>query len=357
MPEPIYRLPPDWTCQVVSTPFAETFDWSLTAYGIPDLWKQTRGKGIRVCVLDTGVDANHPDLRGAIGEARDFTRSMRGAADFHSHGTWCCAMLGARADNNVGVAGIMPECLIFSGKVLGDNGSGTDSFIQAGIRWAMQVDAHIISMSLGGGMMSGRTRDLLQEFTGRPQRFIFAAAGNDGPNSTPNYPGAWSECIAVAAVDRNGNITDFSSRGDYVAIAGPGSDMLSCIPVSMGGYGKMSGTSMATPFVAGVGGLCLAKHIQQGGETGLENVADMKAHLQRTAKDKGVPGKDREYGYGLIDPAALFRGLDPMPPPVVPPIPPIDGELVFDASDFTHAGQAKARGLLSNYKGLRIILQ
>lgn len=316
--EPSYRLPPDWRITAISTPFSETYDWSLKFLGIPDLWKQTRGKGVKVCILDTGVDASHQDLQGAIAESRDFTGSPFGAADRVGHGTHCAGLVGARAGNNIGVAGIAPECTLFCGKVLGDNGAGSDQSIAAGLRWAMQVDVDIVSLSLGGPQMSGQLRAIFQQFISKPRKFIFAAAGNSGPGSPPNYPGAWEECISVAAVDEQGNVTNFSSRGEYVDIAAPGYKIISTIP---GGYGEMSGTSEATPEVAAIGALMLAKHISQGGTTGLESTADMLAHMKATSKDQGVPGRDREYGFGLIDPAALLADIQdpPEPAPLPPP--------------------------------------
>lgn len=318
MREDTYRLPDDWKIQRVPTALSETVDWSHEFLGIPAAWRVTRGRGIKMLVLDTGC-ANHPDLD--IEDGMDFTRSIHGASDSHGHGTWCCGAVGARA-NGIGVIGIMPECTLYSGKVLGDNGSGTEDTIGAGVEWGLQLDVDIISMSLGGPPMSNPLRRQFQEFVGRRGHFIFAAAGNDGRANSVNCPGIWEETICCGAVDKQGKRTKFSSMGPRVDVVGPGFEMLSTIP---GGYGLNSGTSMTTPQIASIAGLGLAKHREKGGKTGLETVADMREHLKRTSIDKGLPGRDDEYGFGLIDPAKLLEGIDPDQPVPVLPAPPSDG--------------------------------
>jgi subtilisin family serine protease len=119
-----------------------------------------------------------------------------------------------------------------------------------------------------------------------------------------NYPARWPTTLAVGAVDRHGRVCPFSSRGDEVDIAAPGEDILSTWPG--GAYAKLSGTSMATPFVSGVVALALAKHALGGGSTPLRNVQDLREHLARTAAEAGSPGKDPSYGWGLIDPARML---------------------------------------------------
>jgi subtilisin len=316
-----YYLPPDWECTPVANPLSEVHDWSLAFLGVPKLWGITRGRGIKVAILDTGVQLDHPDLEGGLVEARDFTRSMNGPADAQGHGTWCCGMIGARSGNDFGVAGIAPECSLFSGKVLGDNGAGTDSTIERGMIWAMSIDADIVSLSLGGPQMGERLHAIFREFVSRPGRFVFAAAGNDGRSDSVNFPARWLETICVAAVDKEGNRARFSSRGERIDIAAPGVDMLSTIP---GGYGVMSGTSMATPLAAAVGALALAKHRSSLDGTPLSTVADMRQHLLKSARDRGPTGEDDEYGPGLIDPAKLLVGIGA---PVAPPVP-SPGEIV-----------------------------
>ena len=316
--EPVFRLPPFDAKPVSAVALTETVDWSINFLGIPSLWKQSEGEGVVVAVLDTGCDVDHPDLQGAIAGARDFSGSLWGVRDRNAHGTWCVGMIGARA-NDVGVRGIVPKCKILVGKVLGDDGSGSEEAILAGIEWAAAQGAHIISMSLGGPSMSERLHDAIRAFVSQPHRFVVCAAGNDGRNNSVNFPAKWEETVAVAAVDENGKLTSFSSRGPEVDIAAPGANMLSTVPMTAGAYAKMSGTSMATPVVAGIAAACLSKHLKDGGSTGLETWKDLQAHLRKTARDAGPIGPDVGYGYGIIDPAKLLDAISVVPPVVPTP--------------------------------------
>ena len=307
-----WKLPGDWKITRSVVPLAEVHDWSFAFLGVPELWKEVQGEGVKAALLDTGCDLRHPDLQGAIAAEADFTRSAFGVDDRLGHGTFVAGMIGARA-NNIGVAGIAPLSQLYIAKVLGDNGSGTEDQIYAGFKWAMQQGVNIISMSLGGPMMSDRLRGLFQEFVSQPGHFIFAAAGNDGQLDSVNCPGIWPETICVGAIDQNGNLARFSSRGPRVDVLCPGVEMLSTIP---GGYGTMSGTSMATPEVAGVAALGLAKHLKLGGNTPLDTVETMRARLKKTGRDGGT----NTDGVKIIDPAHYFADLDePHLPPVVPP--------------------------------------
>lgn len=311
-----YRLPP-FECKAAKTALSEIFDWSIQFGGIPQVWKQTEGEGVTVAVLDTGVDDAHPDLIGSIAEKKDFTGSIFGVRDRQSHGTWCAGMIGARA-NGIGVRGLMPKCKLLIGKCLGDDGSGSDDMILAAFKWAWLKGADIISMSLGGGAMSGDMHESIRTFTNLPGRFVICAAGNDGRDNSVNYPAKWPQCVAVGAVDKLGRLTSFTSRGPEIDILAPGQDMLSTIPISAGQYGLMSGTSMATPYVAGVAGLALAKHRKEGGSTELRTTPDLIAHLRKTAKADAS-------GYGILNPVAFVDQLTPVGPvavnpPAAPPI-------------------------------------
>src|SRR5262249_41715073 len=130
---PMFHLPP-FRIESVLTALAETVDWGLSAYHIPDHWKATRGQNIKVAILDTGIDEAHPDLAAAIDDARDFTRSRFGPVDQNGHGTHTAGTIAAR-QNDVGVIGVAPECRLLVGKVLGDDGSGSADLVAAGIDW------------------------------------------------------------------------------------------------------------------------------------------------------------------------------------------------------------------------------
>lgn len=287
-----FRLPPDWELTPVTLAQAESYDWSLRQSGIPELWSRTKGDGITVAVLDTGVDSAHPDLAGAIADSKDFTRSFYGPEDRQGHGTWCVGHIAARLDLK-GMAGIAPECKILSGKVLGDNGSGSENSILAGFKWAMDSGADIISMSLGGSSLSKRFGDMILEFVQQPGKYVIAAAGNSGPGTPVLYPAAWPTTICVAAMDQDGKLTNFSSRGPEVDIVAPGYEMVSLAPG--GRYATMSGTSMATPHVAGVVALMLAAD-----ETDDWKTDDLRRVLGSVAHKK------TPEGFPILDPRGIL---------------------------------------------------
>lgn len=298
---PIFRLPPYRAGQQLLT-LAETVDWGLSAYGIPDVWRRSRGAGVKVAVLDTGIDLEHPDLAEAVDAVRDFTRSLSGAHDRQGHGTHVAGTLAAR-QNGVGVIGVAPECRLLVAKVLGDDGSGSDASVAAGVDWAVESGADVVSMSLGSAEASPRIGAAIRR-AAAAGRFVVCAAGNEGDGDTVNWPARRHETIAVAAVDRHGRVTAFSSRGREVDVAAPGDEVLSTWPRRR--YARLSGTSMATPFVSGVVALMLAKHRQQGGRTPITTVDQLREHLARTATDAGTPGKDPAYGWGLVNPARML---------------------------------------------------
>ena len=305
--EPQYRLPPDVSISLSIVPFAELIDWPAKFLNLPEIWMKHSGKGVKVAVLDTGVDSAHPDLQGKIIAAKDFTGSPYGPSDRNAHGTWCAGCIAANADEN-GIRGVAFESQLVIAKVLGDQGSGSDSGILRGMTWCFDQGADIFSLSLGGGQMS---ESLHREFLriAAAGKFIICAAGNDaGPI---NYPAAWADaCLSVGACDEQGRLTRFTSRGPSLGVVAPGQNMISTIPDRK--YGSMTGTSMATPMVAGITALALAKHRIDGGRTPLDNIL----HLRELYKHTSTPLPD---GYGLVNPEKLLAGI--LPPIVVVPPP------------------------------------
>ncbi|MBX3411586.1 MAG: S8 family peptidase [Pirellulales bacterium] len=324
-----WRLPP-YAVEAQFVALSETVDWGLSLYGVPEQWRDSRGAGVTVAVLDTGIDEGHPDLASAVVGARDFTRSPSGPIDRVGHGTHVAGTIGAR-QNELGVVGVAPECRLLVAKVLGDSGSGSGASVSAGIDWACEQGADILSLSLGSPQPSEEIRGAIARASGAG-KIILCAAGNEGRDDAVNYPARWSDTIAVGAVDRNGRLASFSSRGPEVDLCAPGQDVLSTY--LRGGYAKLSGTSMATPFVSGVVALMLAKHRRQRGRTPVEERVQVVEHLLRTAIDAGPTGKDPQYGYGLIHPAGALAALAPQPATLELRIGPVSlngvpGELVF----------------------------
>jgi subtilisin family serine protease len=323
-----YRLPPIAVQEVV-TALAETIDWGLAAYGIPRTWKATRGQNVTVAVLDTGIDSDHADLAGSVAEVRDFTASRGGARDGHGHGTHVAGIIAAR-QNEHGVVGVAPQCRLLIAKVLDDNGSGTSAAIAAGIDWACHEGADILSLSFGSpqpdqAMLAALDRAVEQ------RRYVICAAGNEGRDQSIHYPARWPLAVAVGAVDRTGRLASFSSRGNELDICAPGESVLSTW--KNGGYARLSGTSMAAPFVSGVVALMLAAQRNSGSTAPAFDQRKLLARLKETAVDAGAPGHDPQYGYGLIDPERLIAApIAPQPTEIrIGPvrINGVEGSLIF----------------------------
>lgn len=279
----------------------ERVGWAHKALRINQAWKQTRGKGIKVAILDTGYANHHPDLQKAVVKFQDFTG--QGIYDHDGHGSHVAGIVGARA-NDIGVVGIAPKCKLLIAKVLNNQGWGKTAWIANGIKWAANQGADIISMSLGS---SSAMRDVLQALRALPQStFVVAAAGNSGPRmNTVCYPAMHKMVISVGAITQKKEIASWSSRGNTVDVVAPGVNIISCFPPRA--LATMSGSSMSCPIVSGIMALALAKHRLHGGATPINTRQDMLNHLIKSCVDLGKKGKDPHYGYGLINPNKLLN--------------------------------------------------
>ncbi len=318
-PDREYKLPPNElapSAVQALTDAGDVADWGHAAIGVPDAWKVTKGKGARVAVLDTGCDSGHRDLKAQIVAARDFTGSRSGSSDVNGHGSHCAGIVLA-AENAVGMVGVAPEAQLLVGKVLGDSGSGLSSGIAAGIDWAVEQGADVISMSLGSPSEDARIRAAIAAARARGV-LVIAAAGNEGPREgTVGYPGGSPGVICVAAIDSALATASFSSRGRQVVVAAPGVNIRSCYPGDR--FATMSGTSMATPYVAG----CAALYVARCKALGVKPTPDDFAkRIGETAKDLPPSGRDTATGFGLIQPAKLLPAGDaPVPDPKDPVVP------------------------------------
>lgn len=289
---------------------AASLDRSVPQIGSPDAWAAGyRGEGVRVAVLDTGIDATHPDLAGQIDEATDFTDSPSGTTDLFGHGTHVAATIaGTGAGAGGARQGVAPEADLVIGKVLGDDGHGYDSWIIAGMEWAAERAA-IVNMSLGGGASDGTDvlSIALQSISQQTGALFVVAAGNDGADEAVSTPGVAPAALSVAAVDRDESLADFSSRGPRTGngglkpeISAPGVAIVAAraTGTTMGSpvdalYTASSGTSMATPHVAGAAALLAQQHPDWGGER-LKDALVSTAHPN---PDLGV----YEQGAGRVD--------------------------------------------------------
>ncbi|MET8042591.1 S8 family serine peptidase [Micromonospora sp. NPDC005215] len=254
-----------------------TLEHSVPQIGAPTAWAAGRdGTGVKVAVLDTGVDTTHPDLAGRIAEARDFSASGS-ARDGHGHGTHVASTIAGSGAASSGLRkGVAPGAQLLIGKVLDDGGSGYDSSIIAGMEWAAHSGAKVVSMSLGGSATDGTDpmSQAVNDLTAETGALFVVAAGNEGAARTVGAPGAAAAALTVGAVDRDDNLAEFSSRGPRLGdnglkpeITAPGVGIVAAraAGTTMGtpvgdAYTTASGTSMATPHVAGAAAILAQEH-------------------------------------------------------------------------------------------------
>jgi subtilisin family serine protease len=282
---------------VVGQANSESMNWGMAFEGIPDIWKITKGQGIKVAILDTGIAQHHQDLLDAIASSIDFTGSKYGIEDKQGHGTFCAGIVGAR-QNNFGVVGVAPECQLLVCKVVNDSGLCRDQAVINGLNWSVSQGADIISMSIG----SPTSTEILHNtiISSSQKCCIVCAAGNNGPAlDCINYPARYPETIGVGAIDRNKHMPNYSSRGVRVDIVAPGDQIVSCWPPN--GMAMLSGTSMACPFVAGIIAL-IASDRKKDGRSQLSK-DEIISLLSQSSMNIGLAGS----GFGLINPAVLLR--------------------------------------------------
>jgi len=259
----------------------------------PTAWDTTFGDSdVTVAVVDQGVKYDHPDLNGnmASNPGYDFVDSdsdpYPDSLSDEYHGTHVAGIAAAETNNGEGVSGIGNSTLI-SGRALSESGSGSTADIADAIQWAADQGADVINLSLGGGGYTNTMKNAVGYATNNGA-LVVAAAGNDSGQPV-SYPAAYSECLAVSALDPDETIASYSNVGSEIELAAPGTNVLSTW--SDDGYRKISGTSMATPVVAGVAGLTLAAY-------DLTN-SELRSHLKATAVDVGLPAD--EQGSGRVD--------------------------------------------------------
>ncbi|GAA1574535.1 MULTISPECIES: S8 family peptidase [Kribbella] len=289
-----------------------TLDQSVPMIGAPQAWAAGYdGKGVKVAILDTGLDANHPDLQGKVVESKNFTTDPD-TSDGYGHGTHVASIItGSGAASGGRYKGVAPGVQLVIGKVLSNKGLGQDSDIIAGMEWAAAQGAKVINMSLGGEPTVDEADDVgalaVDRITAATGALFVVAAGNNGSTSTVSTPGVAASALTVASVDKGDKLAYYSSRGplpypDRVSkpdIAGPGSAIVAAraAGTSLGdpvdaNYTSLSGTSMATPHVAGAAAILAQEHPDW-------QAAQLKAALMSSSKDDGY--SVFEQGAGRVD--------------------------------------------------------
>ncbi|MEU8224677.1 S8 family serine peptidase [Kribbella sp. NPDC048915] len=287
---------------VPNDPYASSLQQAyLNTIRAPQAWDVTKTTGSQVvAVLDTGVDASHPDLAGRLVPGYNATSTTRpNPVDDNGHGTMTLGIIAASANNGIGIAGIGWSAKAMPVKVAGSNGVANDLDIVEGIDWAITHGATILNISLASPGDNPVLHDAIKRAVAKGVTVV-AAAGNDG-SAVLQYPAAYPEVIAVGATNAGAVLTDFSSYGDWVDIAAPGWDIVSTTRRTTAQYAYCTGTSCAAPIVAAVAALVKNKWPTL-------TPAQLEARLKTFTRDAGPRGNDPYYGAGVLDAYAALGG-------------------------------------------------
>jgi len=277
--------------------------WSLDRLDAERVWHKSSGKGVVVAVVDTGVYAKHPDLKGRVLKGRDFVEGDRSADDRNGHGTHVAGVIAARADNGRGIAGLAKSSRILPVRVLNSAGSGNTVTVARGIVWAVNKGADVINLSLAGEQPDASVEAAVKYAVGR-NVVVVAAAGNRGCAAPTTYPAAYPGVIAVGAINHYGSVSSYSNCGAYVDVVAPGTSIRSTMIRRSSSslqcrYGKdycmLSGTSMASPHVAAAAAIIIARTRHR---LAAAAVGDL---ITSRADDIVTPGFDTTSGFGVLN--------------------------------------------------------
>jgi subtilisin family serine protease len=273
------------------TPPPEEKPWGIGRVG-GGLTTNT-GAGIKVAVVDTGIDSDHSDLAANFKGGVDFTGSRKGFEDEHGHGTHVAGTIGA-LDNEIGVIGVAPAAHLYAVRVLDRRGWGAWSDVADGITWTADNGIQVANMSLGGGHSA--TVQNACSYAEDKGVLLIAAAGNSGDGNTltteTSFPAAYPTVVSVAATNSSDGLASFSNSGPTVEVAAPGVSVKSTFKNN--DYKTWNGTSMASPHVAGVAALIWS-------ELGITSNDAVRTQLQTRVDDVGPANRDNGYGYGIVD--------------------------------------------------------
>ena len=281
--------------------------YNLAGYDPQSLWQHTNGEGIKIAVLDTGVDPWHPALRNNIKECRSFTRD--GAeTDEDGHGTMLAGVITASKCSGP-MHGIARGAELYIGKVVRNATGGVIEDLLHGIEWAIAIRANIICVCLTNSSPIDEIHSVIRKAI-LHGAFVICAAGNTGRDGV-GYPARYDECLAVGAVTKLNHRWIASACGSGVDVVAFGERVRSTCPtyINPTGYSVNSGTSIATSLVTGVVALGLAKQNKYPVRDPIKNQYELLTRLRQTAKSPVETIPNDEYGYGVIDPKAFLDSI------------------------------------------------
>lgn len=293
---------PDFEVQEILTlqEATQQSGWGITAFDLPKAWEKTKGEGVKIAVLDSGCDLDHPDLVQNLLPGINLINRRNPPHDDNNHGTHVAGIICAQ-NNEIGMVGVAPESKVIPVKVLDGKGNGDLATVAEGIRWAVDNGADIISMSLGSPRPLQNIRKAIQyaESKGIP---TFVAAGNMGISKEILYPANYPETISIGSIDENFNRSSFSMTGENLDFMAPGGKIFSTVPDNW--YAILSGTSMACPFAVGVAALCLSwqrKHKPESPLKGANAYRELFKQHTISINNEKYAGKNFFQGLGIID--------------------------------------------------------
>ncbi|HBI04432.1 MAG TPA: peptidase S8 [Paenibacillaceae bacterium] len=286
--EPHYLLLPN---MVPNDTFYPSYQWNMPIIDMEKAWDISKGKEtIKVAVIDTGVELNHPEFKGKLTSGYNVLSGSSNANDDNGHGTHVTGIIAAHINNKEGIAGMTWYNPVIPIKGIGADGSGSSFDIAKGIKWATDHGAKVINLSVGNYNPSEVLHDAIK-YAYTKDVVMIAATGNDD-TSQPSYPASYPEVIGVSAVDGNKKRASFSNYGSSVDVVAPGVDIPSTYTNQE--YAQLSGTSMACPHVTGLATLIRSVN------PSLKNEQVMSI-IKYSSQDLGTAGRDDYYGYGLIN--------------------------------------------------------
>lgn len=280
--------------------------WGISTFRVNEIWEYSTGDGVKIAVIDTGVDLDHPDLVDNLLPGRNILNTNANPRDDNGHGSHVAGIICAK-NNELGVVGIAPNCKIVPVKVLDRNGNGNLINVAEGIRWAANQEVDFIVLSLGSPNKMPIVLDAIK-FAQTKGVIVCCAAGNAGKTKQIFYPAAYSEVIGIGAIDSNLARAKFSCTGSDLDFLTPGDNILSTVPDNW--YAVISGTSMSNPYFVGLCALLLSFKRANNLELSLNSHIDYinffknyVIHLQ----DESMSGKKIYEGYGIIDSRLLIN--------------------------------------------------
>ncbi|NEA49115.1 type VII secretion-associated serine protease mycosin [Streptomyces sp. SID10815] len=308
----------DGQCTFPSKPYTGR-PWALQRVNLDELWALSTGKGVRVAVIDTGVDVKNPQLKQAVDASKGMNNlpaknargekiergDAHGTTDTVGHGTRVAGIIAARPAKGTGFVGLAPDATIIPIKQNDAEGDGTAKTLADAIRHAVGAGADVINISqdTANAVRPDSALEQAVDYALGHQVVVVASAGNDGLGGTVQitYPASYKGVLAVAASDRNNERAAFSQSGEFVGVAAPGVDMISTVPG--GGHCSDNGTSFSAPYVAGVAALLKSKYPDW-------TARQIVAQIEQTA-ERSIPGHDRLVGWGVVDPVRALTDVDP----------------------------------------------